>query len=190
MDKIKIIAGLGNPGESYSRTRHNVGFIVIDKIAANYSASLRKSKKFNAMVGKVDNGSLILIKPLTYMNLSGFAVSSAMHYFKIDVSELLVISDDLDIPVGKMRFQDGGGSAGHKGVESVIFQLNNREFIRLRVGIGRNNMDVISYVLNGFNIAESAIINNVIEEAAPAAIFCAKHGVSEAANRYNGKLFK
>ncbi len=190
MNKIKIIAGLGNKGERYSKTRHNAGFLVLDEIAKNYCSSFNKSTKFNAMIGKADSGSLILMKPLTYMNLSGFAVSSVMHYFKIEVSELLVISDDLDIPVGKIRFQNGGGSAGHKGVESVIVQLASLKFMRLRIGIGGEHTDTVSYVLNGFNGAEADIMNNVIDEAATAAIFCISHGIAEAANQYNGRLFK
>ncbi len=168
---FSLIVGLGNPGDDYSTTRHNAGFGVVDKIANKLGCSFAEFRRFKAIVAKDTDSALLLAKPLTYMNLSGFAVCSIVGYFKISLEDLLIISDDLDLHVGKIRFQNGGASAGHKGVESIIAQLGSREFVRLRIGIGRSEENAASYVLKRLKKDELELFDNIFDKAA---------------NRYNG----
>ncbi|GMT43681.1 MAG: peptidyl-tRNA hydrolase [bacterium] len=183
---FSLIVGLGNPGSDYSATRHNAGFGVVDKIANRCGCSFAESRRFKAMVAKDVGNALLLAKPLTYMNLSGFAVCSIVSYFKISLDDLLIISDDLDLQIGKIRFQNGGASAGHKGVESIIAQLGSREFVRLRIGIGRSEENAASYVLKRLKKDELELFDNIFDKAAEAALYWYKYRFDKAANRYNG----
>lgn len=182
---LNLIVGLGNPGENYAQTRHNVGFEVIERIAEKLGCRFDEIRRFKALIAKNTERTLILAKPLTYMNLSGFSVSAVVNFYKIELENLLVISDDLDLEAGKIRFQNGGSSAGHKGVESIINQLGSKEFVRLRVGIGKQD-NVVSYVLGRFREDELRFFDNIFERAAEAALYWNEYKFDKAANRYNG----
>lgn len=146
---MKIIVGLGNPGDSYKNTLHNIGFIVLDEFASQLGLNFSFESKFNAFIAK--NSEYILVKPSTFMNNSGYAVSKVVDFYKSTLDNLIVIHDDLDLPPNSIRFQKGVGSAGHNGVSDIIEKLNSKDFYRLRVGIGRPSLkscEVSDYVLS------------------------------------------
>lgn len=146
---MKLVIGLGNPGKQYEKTRHNAGFLVIDEVAKRLNVDI-STRKFNALIGEtfVNQEKVIFIKPQTFMNLSGESVKPIMNYYNLDPSEIFVITDDLDLPVGKMRLRDKGSSGGQKGIQNIIDHLNTKEFLRLRIGIGNNKLiDTKDYVL-------------------------------------------
>jgi peptidyl-tRNA hydrolase, PTH1 family len=164
-----LIAGLGNPGTKYEKTRHNVGFLVVDKLAEKFGVQLKEEKKFKAELIKLNEGheEAILVKPLTFMNNSGEAVKKIADYFNVSENDVWVIYDDLDIDVGKLRIRKGGSSAGQKGAASVITHLGTPEFIRFRVGIGPKNPPEIAsedFVLGKFNQAEKEIIADITDD--------------------------
>ncbi|WP_100486497.1 aminoacyl-tRNA hydrolase [Sporolactobacillus pectinivorans] len=170
---MKIIIGLGNPGSEYAHTRHNIGFEVIDELSAKYRISLTRSK-FNALFGKgtIDGEEVLLVKPLTYMNASGEAVGPLTRFYKLTAEDLIAVHDDMDLPVGKIRLRQKGGSGGHNGVKSLIQHLHTQEFARIRVGVGhpeRSRQAVVNYVLNGFTEEEKAPITEAVERASEAA---------------------
>lgn len=168
---MKVIVGLGNPGKRYERTRHNVGFMVIDELAERLNIQLNQSK-FNGLygIGHVQGEKVILVKPLTYMNLSGECVRPLMDYYNIDDKDLVVIYDDLDLPVGKVRLRQKGSAGGHNGIKSLIQHLGTQEFKRVRIGIGRpkNGMKVPDYVLGTFLDEEQEAIQAAIQHSANA----------------------
>ncbi len=188
MYDLFCIAGLGNPGPQYQETRHNAGFLVIDQLAQKTGIKLNKNE-FNSLYGKTLLGDqdTMLVEPQTFMNLSGQAVSSIMSYFKIPIERLLVIYDDLDLPLGKIRFRLSGSPGGHKGLTSIIQMLGTQEIPRLRVGIGRppNNQAVPDYVLSSFNGAEKKIFFNSIERAAIATSYFVTDGPDYVMNHFN-----
>ena len=150
---MKLIVGLGNPGKEYENTRHNIGFMVID----NYLKNEKFKTKFNGMYLKkvINNEEVIFLKPLSYMNLSGEVVKKYVDYFKINLSDLLIISDDLDMPCFKIKLKYKGSSGGHNGLKNIIQNINTEEFKRLKIGISNNlNIDTKSYVLSKFNQEE------------------------------------
>ena len=167
---MKLIVGLGNPGKEYENTRHNIGFMVID----NYLKNEKFKTKFNGMYLKkvINNEEVIFLKPLSYMNLSGEVVKKYVNYFKIDLSDLLIISDDLDMPCFKIKLKYKGSSGGHNGLKNIIQNINTEEFKRLKIGISNNlNIDTKSYVLSKFNQEELEklhkkfeITNNIIND--------------------------
>jgi PTH1 family peptidyl-tRNA hydrolase len=158
---MKIIVGLGNPGEKYSQNRHNVGFILLDTLAKKLGLEWDFSSKLKADICKRDD--LIFLKSREYMNTSGQPVSSAVSYYKISASDLLVIHDDIDLPFGEVKMQFASGSAGHKGVESIISNLGSKEFWRIRVGVGRptNAQPVEDFVLSNFSDEELQKIKEI-----------------------------
>ncbi|HHT7222039.1 TPA: aminoacyl-tRNA hydrolase [Bacillus cereus] len=168
---MKLIVGLGNPGREYELTRHNIGFMAIDELAKRWNISL-KEQKFKGVFGAgfVNGEKVILLKPLTYMNLSGESIRPLMDYYKIDVEDFVVMYDDLDIPVGKLRLRMKGSAGGHNGVKSTISHLGTQEFQRIRMGIDRpkNGMKVVDYVLGRFTSEEIPDVNHSIEKAADA----------------------
>lgn len=188
MYDLFCIAGLGNPGPQYQETRHNAGFLVIEQLAQKTGIKLNKNE-FNSLYGKTLLGDqdTMLVEPQTFMNLSGQAVSSIMSYFKIPIERLLVIYDDLDLPLGKIRFRLSGSPGGHKGLTSIIQMLGTQEIPRLRVGIGRppNNQAVPDYVLSSFNGAEKKIFFNSIERAAIATSYFVTDGPDYVMNHFN-----
>lgn len=169
--RMKLIVGLGNPGREYELTRHNIGFMAIDELAKRWNISLNE-QKFKGVFGAgfVNGEKVILLKPLTYMNLSGESIRPLMDYYKIDVEDFVVMYDDLDIPVGKLRLRMKGSAGGHNGVKSTISHLGTQEFQRIRMGIDRpkNGMKVVDYVLGRFASEEIPDVNHSIEKAADA----------------------
>jgi len=184
---MKLIIGLGNPGEKYKNTRHNIGYLVVERIAADKELSavdeenkFIQNKQFNADIchAQAKGEKVVLVKPTTFMNLSGNSVSSLMQYFKLDISDLIVISDDVDIPLGQVRVRLRGSSGGHNGLQNIIDVLGSDEFIRVRIGISNENentkeidkeenfIDTKDYVLSRFNDRELPKIQKVINLAA------------------------
>ncbi|MGQ9558632.1 MAG: aminoacyl-tRNA hydrolase [Desulfurispora sp.] len=187
---MHMIVGLGNPGEKYARTRHNAGFMVVDALAGELG-SLAWREKFKALTAKVTIAGrpVLLVKPQTYMNLSGSAVAALLHWYKIELSNLLVIYDDLDLPPGKIRLRTRGGSGGHKGMVSIIELLGTSDFARLRVGIGRPPVDseqaVIDWVLGDFAPEERPLMEEAMCRGAAAARTVVEQGLQVAMNLYN-----
>jgi PTH1 family peptidyl-tRNA hydrolase len=188
---ITLIAGLGNPGLQYRYTRHNAGFLVAQALADTLDIPLKRVK-FRCQIGegKLEGTPLIIAKPLTYMNDSGSAVSSLLHYFKVPLERLLVIHDDLDLPLGVLRLRPGGGSAGQRGVQSIADKLGTSAFPRLRFGIGRppGRMDPADYVLEKFSASEQELLRMTLEQAAAAARTFIREGLEKAMNQYNGEV--
>lgn len=189
---MKLIVGLGNPGVKYEGTRHNAGFMVMDAISEKLNVSINKKKFEGSYVKtKIGNEDVILLKPETYMNNSGFSVRACMDFFKISREDILLIYDDLDTPVGSIRLKTKGSAGGHNGVKSVISCVLGEEFDRIRVGIGRNpQINIIDYVLTRFRADELEDLNHSIDQAANAAILSIKQGFPKAMNRYNVKAKK
>ncbi len=192
---MKLIVGLGNPGMGFTHNRHNIGFMCLNHFARTHGISLDK-KQGLARTGRgtVAGEDVILARPQTYMNESGRSVSRFLAKFDILLGNLLVIHDDLDLPPGKIRIRRGGGSGGHKGIESIFNEVDSREFLRLRVGIGRpmppeaaatDDADIISHVLGNFTDTESQIIAEVIPQVTDTILYLLTNGVTAAMNKYN-----
>lgn len=186
-----LIVGLGNPGREYRSTRHNIGFLVIDRLAQDLQCSLSKVQN-KAIVGmcKLGDSKVILAKPQTFMNLSGMSVSSLIRFYKIDLNHLLLIHDDVDLPYGQIRIRPGGGSAGQKGVESIIQQLGTKEFSRMRMGIGQppGRMDSADYVLQSFSKDEEEVLIEFQDRGVKASKSFITDGLDTAMNRFNPKI--
>lgn len=182
----KLIVGLGNPGKSYVNNRHNVGFQCIDHFAQAHRISV-KERKARAKVGfgEVVGKRVVLAKPRTFMNASGEAVGRLVRQLGAPLDDLLVIYDDLDLPLGKVRIRQHGGAAGHKGVQSIIVSLGSDQFPRIRVGIGRPDGDEVAYVLSDFTPAEKEIVNEVVATVSDAIYCILTEGIEAAMNRYN-----
>ena len=184
---MKLIVGLGNPGKDYENTRHNVGFMVMDRLSDVMNVSISTTKfKGEYVKFKYHGEDVILLKPMTYMNNSGESVRQVMDYFKIDVEDLLVVYDDMDMPVGKLRLRQSGSAGGHNGVKSIIAHVGTQSFQRIRVGIDRSKyIKVVDYVLSRFTKDEQDAINQGIENASDAVIDYLDHGFNHAMNRFN-----
>ena len=185
-----LIIGLGNPGSRYRFTRHNIGFMVLEKIAARWEVDL-KQKSFDALWnrGKIAGINVLLAMPQTYMNLSGNSAEKLLAYFKLDISNLIVIHDDLDLPFGTIRLKSDGGDAGHKGLKSIITSLGSADFMRVRMGIGKpaDRTPVEDYVLQKFNVDESALLQQIIQSASEAATDIVISGMQQAMAKYHTK---
>jgi PTH1 family peptidyl-tRNA hydrolase len=183
-----VIAGLGNPGRRYSKTRHNLGFMVLDKLASIYGIKVNK-KGFDSHWGEgfIEREKVILTKPQTFMNLSGKAVRSILKGKRMETSDLLILHDDMDIELGKIRIRNRGGSGGHRGLKSIIDVIGTDRFIRIRMGIGRpeDKEEAEAYVLSPFKKSETPIISEAILMAIQASVTVVKDGVIEAMNKYN-----
>ena len=185
---MKLIVGLGNPGKEYNNTRHNIGYMFLDSIAKDKNLVFDK-EKFNAKyVEYTYNGEkVILIKPLSFMNLSGDVVRKYVDYFKVDIIDILIIHDDLDMPVGKIKLKQNGSSGGHNGIKDISLKLGTEEFKRLKVGIANNkNMDTKDYVLGKFNDEEKELINEAIEETTKIIDDYLEIPFNDLMSRYNG----
>ncbi|OQA04864.1 MAG: Peptidyl-tRNA hydrolase [bacterium ADurb.Bin400] len=189
---MKLIVGLGNPGEQYAKTRHNVGFMFLDELVrhpdlgAVTGISFGKSEKFDADMAEVQvkGQKVILAKPQTYMNLSGESVSKIVSYYKLDVSDIIVVSDDVDLPLGKVRIRCGGSSGGHKGLSNIIDRLGSDQFDRIRIGIANHQgvigeaekqesrIDTAAYVLQRFDDREMPVVKRVIGETVSYIVPC------------------
>lgn len=186
-----LIVGLGNPGQEYRNNRHNVGFMVIDRLGQEWGLRLSKLQS-RALIGmgRVLGYRVILAKPQTYMNLSGQAVSGLVRFYKLPLENLLVIHDDLDLPLGTIRIRPSGGSAGQKGLNSIIHQLGTKDFPRLRIGIGRppGRMSSADYVLHDFSAEEQETLALVLERAVEAVQSFIHLGLEQTMNRFNGTV--
>jgi PTH1 family peptidyl-tRNA hydrolase len=184
-----LLIGLGNPGREYKDSRHNVGFMLIDRLAVRLNArGLKLQSKAIVISAIYEERKLILAKPQTYMNLSGQSVQGLLHFYKIPVENLLVAHDDLDLPFGTLRIRPGGGPGGQRGMASTIEQLGTKDFPRLRIGIGRppGRMDPKDYVLQDFSRDETKILSEVLDRAADAVLTFVVEGLNKAMNKYNG----
>ncbi len=184
-----LIVGLGNPGEKYENTRHNAGFMVVDlllkKLNSVENSIWEESKKFNCFLAK-SGKEIILAKPGSFMNASGLVVAKLVNFYKVSNFGLFVAHDDLDLPLGKIKVSFGHGSAGHKGVESIIQQIGSNNFVRIRVGIGADKkIEGERFVLSDFEEAEEPKLRKVIKKAVDAVTLILKEGAEKAANRYN-----
>jgi peptidyl-tRNA hydrolase, PTH1 family len=184
-----LIAGLGNPGREYRENRHNIGFMVVDRLCQTLSISISKvQSKALTGTGQFSGHKIILAKPQTYMNLSGQSISGLARYYKIPVDQILVAHDDIDLPLGTLRLRPGGGSGGQKGIASTIEQLGTGEFARMRIGIGRppGQMEAAAYVLQNFNAQERDFVDATLDRAVKAAQAFIERGLEAAMNLYNG----
>ncbi|NCO24393.1 MAG: aminoacyl-tRNA hydrolase [Candidatus Infernicultor aquiphilus] len=191
---MKMVVGLGNPGLQYEFSRHNIGFRIIDNLALNIEIEFKRVKSYDSLVsrGKLMNHKLILVKPQTYMNLSGKSVSKIVSYYRISFPDLLIVYDDLNLELGQIRIRKRGSAGGHKGVESIIQYLNSEDIPRLRIGIGKpsinSNFDYASYVLSNFNNNEKDKISEVIQLSTEAIKTVIEDGLEKAMRKYNRKL--
>lgn len=189
MTDTYLIVGLGNPGRDYRENRHNTGFMVVDRLAVKLEARFTRlqSKALIAPAAYQDR-KIILAKPQTFMNLSGQAVQGLVHFYKLPLTNLLVVHDDLDLPTGTIRIRPDGGPGGQKGMTSVIERLGTDEFPRLRLGIGRppGQMEAPDYVLQDFTQAELALMSDTLGRAVEAALTFVVEGLEAAMNKYNG----
>ncbi|MDR1616878.1 MAG: aminoacyl-tRNA hydrolase [Syntrophomonadaceae bacterium] len=183
---VKIIAGLGNPRSEYEFTRHNMGFMTIDKIADSVIPQ-KQQKKFSAHLRYVTiaGEKALLVKPLTYMNLSGQPVSAVMSWFKASLENLLVIYDDMDIETGNLKIKPQGGAGGHKGMSSIIKNVGSQEFARIRIGIGRPDTEAVNWVLGRIGAEEKKILEQTMADAAEAAKLWVSEGINKCMNKYN-----
>lgn len=185
-----LIVGLGNPGKQYEHTRHNCGFRAIDLLADSLNCKVDKGK-FQGLYGQtVVNGTkLFLLKPQTFMNLSGRSVLQLSAYYGIPPQRIIVLFDDISLEVGRLRCRADGSAGGHNGIKSIIAELGSQEFPRVKIGVGGNphqDADLADWVLSGFSALEEKSLQTALENAAKAALCIVSHGVSEAANRFNG----
>ena len=184
---VRLIVGLGNPGSKYANNRHNVGYQFVESLAETYGLSFTR-RQLHAQVadGHIAGQRVLVAKPLTFMNLSGNAVGSLMHFYKIQPADLIVIYDDLDLPLGRARLRPGGGSGGHKGMKSIIERIGAQEFARLRIGIGRpRSGEPADYVLKNFNEDERIELGRTFERAREALIVWMNGDVDQAMNSLN-----
>jgi PTH1 family peptidyl-tRNA hydrolase len=186
--QLKLIVGLGNPGSLYNQTRHNIGFEVIDALAEQFSIPLNQSK-FKGIygVGLYKSEKILLLKPLTYMNLSGESIRAVMDYYQIEIEDLLVIYDDLDLPVGKIRLRQKGSPGGHNGIKSTVAHLGTQEFNRIRIGIDRPTpgMSVPDYVLGRFRPEERPFTQDAVKRSAEACASWLEKPFLQVMNEYN-----
>ncbi len=185
---LKVIAGLGNPGKKYANTRHNIGFKITASLARKHF--VKSSYKFDGLYGDYFFGGekIIIFQPMKYMNRSGQPIKRLLNYYEITPENMLVIHDDLDLDLGKIRFKKSGGSGGHNGIKSIIERIGTNEFKRLKVGIGRppENLAVSDYVLSKFHGEEKDIAKNVIEKSVSAVELMLKEDIHKAMNKFNG----
>lgn len=181
-----LVAGLGNPGAKYEETRHNVGFLTVDVIAARLGVKMKKLK-FSSVYNV--SGDVMLLKPQTFMNLSGRAVRAAADFYKIPPEKVIIIQDDAALETGRLRLRQGGSEGGHNGIRDIIYQLNTDNFIRLKIGVGvkPGDEDLADWVLSGFSKADIPVMREAIDRAADAAMHIINHGLDNAMNIYNQK---
>jgi peptidyl-tRNA hydrolase, PTH1 family len=185
---MKLIVGLGNPGRSYEETRHNVGFRVLDELARAAGIALA-STRFHGDFGQgvLQGEKTALLKPQTFMNLSGDAVAPAARFYKVGPEDLIVVHDELDLPLGRLQLKKGGGTGGHRGLESIVERLGSEDFIRVRVGIGKpeNKERTVGYVLGGFTQEEALLLEEVAARAIAAIASIVGQGLGRAMNEHN-----
>ena len=193
----QLIVGLGNPGSKYDQTRHNIGFAAIDALASCWQISLTENRKFQATFGEgwgSPGQKIRLLKPLTYMNLSGQAIRAVTDWYKLPPESVLVIYDDMDLPIGKIRLRLSGSAGGHNGMKSAIAHLGTQNFPRLRIGIGSpkdatstRNPDAVTHVLGRFSATEARLLTEVLQLMTDAVELSLKQGFEKAMSLYNGR---
>jgi len=187
---VKVVIGLGNPGVRCRMSRHNIGFQVVDRLAKT-NHILISTKRFKSFygTGQIDSQEIALVKPMTFMNLSGEAVKKLVHFFKVGLGDLIVVHDDMDLSFGRLRFKRRGGDGGHQGVRSIINLMGGNNFLRLKIGIGRppQGMDPAEYVLNDFDQSEQPRVDELLTRAAEALKVMILEGAQAAMNRYQQK---
>lgn len=187
---IKALIGLGNPGKKYEKTRHNIGFMVADVVAFLLNCPKKEEECCFSKIRNCEEHDLIIVKPQTYMNNSGIAVKNLLDEFKLSPEEILVIYDDLDLPLGTIKLRKKGSSGGHRGMKSIIENIKTDNFPRLRIGIGRppHKSQVADYVLSPFTKEESLLVERVIKEASQCILNVLKYGVDKSMNSCNKKI--
>lgn len=182
-----LIVGLGNPGREYEDTRHNIGFKVIDNIAKEYNIEINR-QKFKGTYGEgfIEGKKVILLKPNTYMNLSGESVREVIDFYNLDNHKILVIYDDISLDVGKLRIREKGSAGGHNGIKSIIAHLGSDVFSRIKVGVGQPNTDLVKHVLGKFTKEEMVVLSESIEASTNATVEIIKNDVKTAMNQFNG----
>ena len=192
MENIFLIVGLGNPGADYAKTRHNAGFLLVEKLAAQWKADWANERKFAARMAKAErNGKRVLLcEPQTFMNLSGETVGAVTDFYQLPVAQLIVAVDDADLPFGEIRLRPSGSSGGHHGLESIEQHLGSREFARLRIGIGRkdSSRQIANYVLGKFDSSENELLEKVLSRAAGQIECWLNEGLPKAMSLFNGKI--
>ena len=188
---MKIIAGLGNPGAEYSHTPHSVGFESLDALASSLGVSWEEKRAFKAMLARADIAGerVLLVKPLTFMNLSGESIQPVVKYFNSSPAELLVVQDDIDLALGRMRFRKSGSAGGHNGIRSVIARLGTQDFSRLKIGVGKEKGNVVAHVLGKFPPEARKIIDRVVADSLGAITEWVRFGADRAMNSYNSYAF-
>jgi peptidyl-tRNA hydrolase, PTH1 family len=184
---MKIIVGLGNPGRQYKDTRHNIGFMVAEELASRHNIEKQESN-FDAIIGhiRINGEKVLLVKPLTYMNLSGSSVQPLIHWHKLALTDLMVVHDDMDLPLGTIRIRPNGGSGGQKGIKSIMERLSSPDFARTRLGIGRpEDRDAVDWVLGRFKDEEQTLLRQTVQRAADALERWVTSGIVDAMNTYN-----
>jgi PTH1 family peptidyl-tRNA hydrolase len=192
MSERYLVVGLGNPGPEYQDTRHNIGFRCVDALAQTHGLSFDDKKKSKARIadGLIVGKRILIAKPQTYMNLSGASVQGLAAFYQIPPQNMMVILDDLDLPLGALRIRPKGGSGGHKGLTDIIQRIGTQEFPRIRFGIGRPpaRMDPAAYVLRRFDLDELSVVNPTVDRAVKAVEVWLTDGIDTAMNRYNGSV--
>ena len=183
-ERIRLVAGLGNPGPEYASTRHNVGFLVVDRLAEQFGSTWERSTKWDAVVTKY--GEVFLFKPMSFMNRSGHPLFAVAQFYKIDPAEILVVLDDFALPLGRLRLRAGGSPGGHNGLESIMVQFGTEEIPRLRIGIGAApSAGSVDYVLSRFFEEEKPLVRSTIDRAAEAVKCAIDNGLVSAMNTFN-----
>jgi peptidyl-tRNA hydrolase, PTH1 family len=193
MENLHLIVGLGNPGAKYVRTRHNVGFQLVEKLADRWHAAWTTEKKFQASVARAERSGrrMILVQPQTFMNASGEAVGALSAYYRLPLAQLLVAVDDADLPLGEIRLRQRGSSGGHHGLESIEKHLATQDFARLRIGIGRTTdgkREITDYVLTPFSAVETGLVDKVLNAAAGQVECWLDAGIGKAMSQFNGAV--
>ncbi|QHO92377.1 aminoacyl-tRNA hydrolase [Streptococcus agalactiae] len=188
---VKMIVGLGNPGSKYNDTKHNIGFMAVDRIVKKLDVNFTEDKNFKAEIGSdfINGEKIYFIKPTTFMNNSGIAVKALLTYYNISIKDMIIIYDDLDMEVGKIRFRQKGSAGGHNGIKSIIAHLGTQEFDRIKVGIGRPNgrMTVINHVLGKFDKNEEIMISNTLDKVDNAVnYYLQTNDFQKTMQKYNG----
>jgi PTH1 family peptidyl-tRNA hydrolase len=186
---VKLVVGLGNPGRRYAHTPHNAGFVVVDHLCSHFDCRLKKSWRFRARVAehRIGQDKLLLIQPQTYMNNSGEATIACMRYYRAEPDNLIVLVDDADLPLGRLRVRPGGGGGGHRGLGSIISHVGSEAFARVRIGVGRKGSgDLADHVLGEWAAGDRKLMDESTARAAEAVICWLEEGVERAMNRFNG----
>lgn len=190
MEDLFVVVGLGNPGKKYENTRHNVGFDAVDQLSRKHNIAIKKIKH-KAFIGDgtIADCRVLLVKPQTFMNLSGESVREIIEWYKVPIKNIIIIYDDIDLPVGKIRIRPKGSSGTHNGMKSVIYQIQSDEFPRIRIGVDRppQGWDLANFVLSKFSSEERKIVEESIESAVGAVETILKASVDNAMNRFNSK---